>query len=136
MREKRLLERIRAWEEEPSLRGREDPGRVIDSVVAHLTRILNTRQGNVPIADDYGIPDFLDILHGFPDSVRDIERTIKLAIQKYEPRLQAVRVTFSPQEEDIFSLRFQIAARLAGESRRQVFLETTVDSDGKIDVRS
>jgi len=26
------------------------------SIVAHLQRILNTRQGNVPIAHDYGCP--------------------------------------------------------------------------------
>jgi len=136
MREARLLERIRTWEKDPARREREDPRRVIDSVLLHLHRILNTKQGNVPIAEDYGVPDFTDLLYSYPESVRDIERTIRSAIQKYEPRLKAVKVTFIPQDADLLSLRFQIAARLSSESKTQVFFETIVDSDGKIEIKS
>jgi type VI secretion system protein len=135
MREARLLERIRTWERDPARREREDPRRVIDSVLLHLHRILNTKQGNVPIAEDYGVPDFTDLLYSYPESVRDIERTIRSAIQKYEPRLKAVKVTFIPQDADLLSLRFQIAARLSSESKTQVFFETVVDSDGKIEIK-
>ena len=135
MREARLLERIRTWEKDPARREREDPRRVIDSVLKHLHRILNTKQGNVPIAEDYGVPDFTDLLYSYPESVRDIERTIRSAIQKYEPRLKAVKVTFIPQDADLLSLRFQIAARLSSESKTQVFFETVVDSDGKIEIK-
>jgi type VI secretion system protein len=135
MREARLLERIRTWERDPARREREDPRRVIDSVLLHLHRILNTKQGNVPIAEDYGVPDFTDLLYSYPESVRDIERTIRSAIQKYEPRLKAVKVTFIPQDADLLSLRFQIAARLSSESKTQVFFETIVDSDGKIEIK-
>jgi type VI secretion system protein len=135
MREARLLERIRTWERDPARREREDPRRVIESVLLHLHRILNTKQGNVPIAEDYGVPDFTDLLYSYPESVRDIERTIRSAIQKYEPRLKAVKVTFIPQDADLLSLRFQIAARLSSESKTQVFFETVVDSDGKIEIK-
>jgi len=135
MREERLLERIQTWEREPARRGKEDPRRIVDSVLRHLQRILNTKQGNVLIAEDYGVPDFSDFLNALPGSVREIEKTIRLAIQKYEPRLTAVRVSFIPQEEDPLSLRFQIFARLSAESKTQVFFETVVDSDGKIDIR-
>jgi type VI secretion system protein len=135
MREERLLERLRTWEREPTRRSREDTRRIVDSVLRHLQRILNTKQGNVPIAEDYGVPDFTDLLYSYPESVKEIERTIRLAIQKYEPRLKAVRVSFTPQEEDLLSLRFQIAARLSGESKAQVFFETVVDSDGKITLK-
>jgi type VI secretion system protein len=135
MREERLLERLRTWEREPAKRGREDTRRIVDSVLRHLQRILNTKQGNVPIAEDYGVPDFTDLLYSYPESVKEIERTIRLAIQKYEPRLKAVRVSFTPQEEDLLSLRFQIAARLSSESKAQVFFETVVDSEGKITLK-
>ena len=135
MREDRLLERIQAWEKEPKRRGKEDSRRIVDSVLRHLQRILNTKQGNVPIADDYGLPDFTNFAGSFPDSVREIERAIKGAIQKYEPRLTAVRVTFIPQEEDYLSLRFQIIAKLSLESKTQVYIETVVNSEGKIDIR-
>jgi type VI secretion system protein len=135
MREERLLERIRSWEKEPGRRAKEDPGRVNDSILEHLRRILNTRQGNVPIADDYGIPDFLDLLHSFPGSVREIERALRQAIQKFEPRLMAARVSFIPNEEDPLSLRFRIAARISSDARKQVVYETLIDSDGKIHLK-
>jgi type VI secretion system protein len=135
MREERLLERLQTWEKEPARRGKEDPRRIVDSVLRHLQRILNTKQGNVPIADDYGIPDFSDFINTLPRSVGELEKSIRLAIQKYEPRLTAVRVSFIPQEEDRLSLRFQIIGKLSTESKTQVYIETVVDSDGKIEIK-
>ena len=69
MGEERLLERIQSWEKEPKRRSRGEPRRQIDSIVAHLQRILNTRQGNVPIADGYGVPDLTDFMLSYPESV-------------------------------------------------------------------
>jgi type VI secretion system protein len=135
MREERLLERIRTWEMNPERRGREDPARISDSVLGHLRRILNTKQGNVPISEDYGLPDFSDLLHALPESIRDIEKAIRLTIQKYEPRLRTVRVSFIHQEEDVLSLHFQITAKLQAESKAQVLFETFIDTDGKVNIR-
>jgi type VI secretion system protein len=123
MREERLLERIRAFGKEPTRRGKEDPRRITDSVLRHLQRILNTKQGNVPIAEDYGTPDFSDFLLSFPDSIREIERAIRVAIQKYEPRLRGAKVSF------------QIVAKLDTESKTPVFFETQIDSDGKVIIK-
>lgn len=144
MREERLLERLRIWEKDPSRRAKEDPRRILDSVVRHLQRILNTKQGNVPIAEDYGTPDFTDLFLTLSKSdaepKREIEKAIRSTIQKYEPRLQGVRVNFiEPEGEgdpssDPLTIRFQITGRLATESRTQVFLETIVDSEGKINI--
>lgn len=128
----RLLERLRTWETEPHRRGSEDLRRCIDSIIDHLQKMLNTRQGNVPIADDYGVPDFLDFLQSYPDSVREIESSLKSAIERYEPRLSGASVTFLPDEGNSLTLRFQISARLANDGERQVYFETMVDTDGKI----
>jgi type VI secretion system protein len=136
MREERLLERLRTWAREPDRRTKEDAGRIIDSVLRHLQRILNTRQGNVPIAEDYGVPDLTDLLHSYPESLREIEKAIRQTIQNYEPRLKGVRVSFLPQEEDVLSLHFQILAKLVTERERvAVLFETLVDSDGKVNIR-
>ena len=135
MREERLLERIRSFEREPSRRGRTDHGRLVDSILGHIRQILNTRQGSAPIAPDFGVPDFLDFLQSYPDSVREIERSIRAAIQTYEPRLDGARVSFIPQEDDVLALRFQITARIAGENGGMVRFETVVDTDGKIAVK-
>lgn len=132
MHEERLMERIRSAERDPLRRGGDNQRRCIDSVLSHLQRILNTRQGNVPIAADYGIPDFLDFLQTYPDSVHEIERNIKNAIDKYEPRLSGTTVTYFQDEDDALTLRFQIIACLTMEGGRKVFFETVVDSDGRI----
>lgn len=145
MREERLLERLQAWEKEPTRRGKENPRRIVDSVIRHLQRILNTKHGNVPIAEDYGTPDFTDFFLTLPrteiNPKREIEKAIRLTIQKYEPRLRGVRVTLVDQEEgeadlhiDPLTIRFQITGRLSSESKTQVFLETTVDNEGKINI--
>ncbi len=136
MRENRLLERIALRQKDPHKRGREDPKQSIDSILEHLQRILNTRQGNVPIAEDFGLPDLTDLQQDYPDSLRGFERAIRQTIQNYEPRLRAVRVRFIPNEEDPLSLRFQIVGRLANEEMKDTLhFESIVGSDGKISVR-
>jgi len=135
MGEERLLERIRTWKNEPKRRSRGEARRQIDSIVAHLQRILNTRQGNVPIADDYGVPDLTDFMLSYPESVTEIEKSVRQAIEEYEPRLSSVRVSFIHQEDDLLCLRFQIVARLHAESGRNVLIETIVDSDGKVSLK-
>lgn len=133
MQEERLLKRILSWEREPHRRSREDPRRVVDSVREHLQNILNTRQGNVPIGENYGLPDFIELFRDYPDSLRDYERSIRMTIQQYEPRLKAVRVKLMANEEDPMTLRFQISARLVTrEEKVAVLLESTVDPDGKV----
>jgi type VI secretion system protein len=134
MREDRLLERIKIWEKKPERRSEESTRRIIDSVLRHLQRILNTKRGNVPIAEDYGVPDFTDLLRSYPESIRDLERSIRQTIQKYEPRLKAVRLNLIPQDEDMLTLRFQIIARLAVKQENILF-ETVLDSDGKVNIR-
>ncbi len=136
MREERLLERIRSWDRNPNLRDREDPRKVVDSVLKHLQRILNTRQGSVRMAEDFGTPDFTDFLGAFPDALRDIERTIRGTILKYEPRLRAVRVKFIDREEDALFLRFQIIAELLTKNDKiPVLFESVVESDGKVKIK-
>jgi len=136
MREARLLERIRLREGNPQRREVEDTGRVIDSVLDHLTRILNTRRGNVPIAEDYGIPDYTEFLQNFPESLRDLETAIEQTVTQYEPRLKAVRVSFVPQDENVFAVKFQISARLVSMANNtSVLFESQLDTGGKISIK-
>lgn len=134
MREDRLLERIRNGERDLSRRGAEDPQRISDSVLEHLRRILNTRQGCVPIADDYGVPEFTEYLHLGAEVYRELEKVLRATIQKYEPRLKGVRVSFLPEEEDRLALhlQFHVVAKLASDPRLQVQFETSIDSNGQV----
>jgi type VI secretion system protein len=132
MNEERLMERIRIWKADPSRRGRADTRKRIDSVVNHLKNILNTRQGNVPIADDYGIPDLTNFMQNYPDSLQDIESGIRKTIETYEPRLTNVKVSYIRQEEAVISLRFQITAEMKEYAGNSIKIETIVDPDGKV----
>lgn len=134
MREKRLLERLRAVELDPDWRGGTDPAVAIQSVLGHVVKILNTRQGSAPIAADFGVPDFTSIASTFgADSVAQIEEAITRVIQRYEPRLTAVQVTFEPQADKPFALAFKLQAQLAGEGQQTpVVFETILNPDGRI----
>ena len=135
MQEERLLERLNSLERNPLRRERTDHGRLVDSLLAHLSCILNTRQGAVPIAEDYGVPDFLDFLQRYPDSVREIELSIRQVIERYEPRMQEVQVVFVPRDDADLSLRFHINAQFRDGGRAPVSFETVVESDGRVVVR-
>jgi type VI secretion system protein len=109
---------------------------MVGSIIRHLERILNTRRGSAQIGEDYGIPDVTDLRSGLPESLRDLERMIRNTIQKYEPRLKAVRVRFISQDEDMLAVSFQIVARLILEEEKDpVVFESFMDSDGKVTIR-
>jgi len=103
MREDRLIERIRLREKEPARSATEDPKKVMVSVLRHLQKILNTRRGGVPIADDYGVPDFTDFMRVYPDALREVEKSIQNTIQKYEPRLTTVLFLTSNLTTDVIT---------------------------------
>ena len=140
----RLLDRIRSSEDAAVQRAGDTDRRCQASVLSHLQRILNTRRGNVPIAEDYGIPDFVDFLQNYPESVHKIEQDIKAAIDKFEPRLGQVLVTHVPDVDEGLSLRFQIVASLKqssgypgpehGRPVWQVFFETVIAANGRVHI--
>lgn len=132
----RLLERLRSRSREGPGERVKDKQRLTQSILRHLHRILNTRWGCVPIAEDYGLPDFTDLAYTVPDSLKEIERAIKQIILKYEPRLETVRLSFVPQDEDMLVLHFQIVGKAYQEEERiPVTFDCMVDSDGKIMIR-
>ncbi len=89
----------------------------------------------MPIAAGYGVPDLTDFMLSYPESVTEIEKSIRQAIEVYEPRLRSVRVSFVHQDDDVLCLRFQIVAQLHEESGRNILIETIVDSDGKVSLK-
>ncbi|MBU1169350.1 MAG: type VI secretion system baseplate subunit TssE [Proteobacteria bacterium] len=135
MREKRLFERIREWSYNSGKRHRVNSGDHIISVVDHLKKLLNSRQGTTLMDIGFGMPDFTSLRATFPDSVRDIERSIAQTIERYEPRLNQVGVLFVDQDEHL-TLFFQIQATLISETEPlNIYLESTLDAGGKMAVR-
>ncbi len=141
MYEESLLERIRRLES-PAEKGRTpNLSHRVSSILHHLRRMLNTRHGSVPIAEDFGMPDITN----FPGddllaTARDLERILITAIQKYEPRLRNVRICFEPPSGEGIQLRFRLEAEVI-DSRDQgravpITFETVVSPNGMIQVES
>ena len=135
MFDERLLERIQHLESNPDARVNRDIARKVRSIMNHLQSLLNTHQGSVLIAEDYGIPDIINV-HGesLTEMTRRIENTLQDVIMKYEPRLTGVRVSLLSQEDEVLSLRFKLEAVLIEDNSIPVVLETVISSEGKVNV--
>jgi type VI secretion system protein len=121
-----LLSRIGASDARPV-----DP---IESIVAHLRALLNTRKGDCVTAPDFGILDFADVVHEFPGGIQQLARSIRSTVLHYEPRLKNVAVRHVP-DDSLLSLRFEITAQVAeGRTARTLRFATTVKPGGRVDV--
>ncbi len=135
-REVSLLDRVKHPDHEDRRSVDPDPGRLAQSVLRNLERLLNSRHGSAPTCPDYGIPSLEDVMHGGTDSLRDLTAEIKRSIETYEPRLRTVRVRLVPRGEDATLLRFDITAELGVGGRRwRVHFETRVENSGRMSVR-
>lgn len=135
-RERTLLERIKDPERDTGRTIHENTNRLAESVIANLRRLLNSRQGIAPTRPDYGIPDFCDIVHDFPDAVTGLRKAIKLSIEKHEPRLRRVQVKSATTTDDPLALRFEITAELVTEEEKaSVWIETRIDGSGQVQVK-
>ncbi len=135
-RELSLLDRIKHPDREERRSVDPDVGRLAQSVLRNLERLLNSRQGSAPTRIDYGIPSLEDVMHGGTDALRDLTAEIKRSIETFEPRLRNVRVRLVPRGEDESLLRFDITAELmAGGKRSRVHFETRIESSGHMSVK-
>ena len=139
-REHSLLTRIAAAGTDRA-RGRYEPTTVEDldalmeSVRGHLARLLNARHGMSEAAPDYGLPALADVMAGSDQSVRLVQEAIRIAIEKYEPRLRRIRVTHQTAEGKGQTLVFRIDGVLVGRSgEHRVWYETSFTPNGNLDV--
>jgi len=136
MKELRLLERISRWEHGGERTNQTRVEILIQSVMEHLRRLLNTRQGSVQLDPEFGVPDFTNIAGGLAaGSTRDIEEAIRRMVVKYEPRLKSPRVRLRQPGNDVLSLSFTLEGVLEADQRAiPVQLSTTVGASGRVDV--
>jgi type VI secretion system protein len=100
------------------------------AILEHLLVLLNTRHGSCSMDPGYGLPDLTDLAHNVPEGVPALQHMIVEAIQRYEPRLQAVSVRPVPLSPGSLSLSFEVRAELvAGGSLR---FETKVSRGGQV----
>lgn len=125
-----LLERLADPDPQGQRTVREDPRRVVDSVMRNLQKLFNTRQGEALIQPDYGMSDITDCAEGAPETLDRVCRAIKSTIEKFEPRLHRVRVTYFSAGNDL-NLHFGITGQIVTERDQvPVYFNTTVNPSG------
>lgn len=134
----RLLERIRAMARDPNERRPPDVEELRTSILNHLTRLLNTRQGSSVIAGDYGVPDF-SALCTSPNAanIARIEELLTSVITRYEPRLGNIRAEFFEDRDDPLKMRFTLSAELrdVDGDEKDVRFQTVITPNGRVNIR-
>jgi type VI secretion system protein len=135
-RERSLLERLADPTGYRPLTVEENTQELADSILRHLRKMLNTKQGHVLTQPEYGMPDVTEFIQNLPEMVEVVQRGIRNSIEKFEPRLRNVTVTYVPSQEVVANLRFEITAELVTEREEaSVWFETAVTPTGQIEVR-
>lgn len=136
MRERRLLERISHWADGEERTSQTRVDILLHSVMNHLRRLLNTRQGSVLLDEQFGVPDFTNIAGGLSaGSNRQIEEAIRRMVLRYEPRIKSPKVTLAQSGSDVLSISFQLEGMLEVDQRDiPVQLSTVVGASGKVSV--
>lgn len=112
------------------------PLTVRDDVLRSLGEMLQTRLGSTPSSSNYGLPDLTDLIRADVDLPAVVSRSLKHAIEAYEPRLVNVRITHIPSPSWEQTLRFEVSAQLAGDkSRRPLTFETRIDPSKQVSLR-
>jgi type VI secretion system lysozyme-related protein len=83
-----------------------------ESILNHIAKLLQTRQGTVLCLPDYGLPDLNDANASRYDSINRICRHVEWVINSYEPRLTNVRVTHDSEVAGALSLAFRITGMM------------------------
>ncbi|MFT0533906.1 type VI secretion system baseplate subunit TssE [Castellaniella hirudinis] len=133
----RLLERLTSLED-PGLAAGSPPDRQLAaSVVQHLTRLLNTRAGSVPIDAQYGLADMSNIAGSFSVGTPEaLSETILRQVSQFEPRLRQCRIAVSSERRDVIALRFELSGLLttarAGAPDLPFAVSVRINSSGRI----
>ncbi len=134
----RLLERLSALEE-PALQAGRPPDRQLrDSIVEHLRRLLNTREGSVPIDPEYGMPDMSNIAGSFAlGTTEQLSEAILRQVTRYETRFRSPKITVQKETREVITLRFELSGLVAstqeGGSAQQPFsMIVRVNSSGQV----
>jgi type VI secretion system protein len=134
--DQRLLERISRWEEGADYTARPGADVLVRSLLRHLQRILNTKQGSVQIDDTFGVPDYTNLAGSLlPGTPQEIEVGLRQVIERFEPRLKSPQVKLMSGGEDPLSLRFELSGTVAVDDRDiPIHLSTVVAANGKVNV--
>ena len=130
----RFLERLRRAHLQGDERNAVETEDIVQSVTEHLSRILNTRQGNTVLDQNFGMPDFSALGASFTTSeLPHIEKELSVFIAHCEPRLRHVHLRHAPDTEQPLQLTFLLDAELILDNRTiPIHWTTCVEPSGHV----
>jgi type VI secretion system protein len=130
----RIIERISFWKEGAERNRLSRYESVSSSIRAHLSRILTTRKGSVPISDEYGVPDFSNIAGSFESGSNvEIVQAILEAVIRFEPRLVNPKVRSFEDTTELSALRIEISGEIkVNEQRTALQIPALVRANGEV----
>jgi type VI secretion system protein len=110
-----------------------ESGEIQLSIMDHLTRLLNARQGSMVHDPDYGLPDIGLIYQSLPYSLEELVEVIRKAVLKYEPRLKRITVNYRPIKTTDCVLQLEVMGQL--HNGEQVSYDTYFMSGGYAQIK-
>ena len=105
----------------------------LHSVLGNLRRLFNARRGSLVHVPEYGLPDLSDVSPSSPEKIESLRVAIREAVERFEPRLQKVRVTREGGRADSSHLVFLLSAQMGPDAR--VRFQTTIRSSEPVEIR-
>ena len=122
-----ILERLENAEELPETSARAAEDRLLESIRQSLQRILNTPRGFSPSSPELGLGELIDATLT-TRSMGKIEGELRRTIERFEPRITDVRVSYVPSPEQRLMLRFDVRGRIRiGNQVREAMFQTRID---------
>lgn len=106
----------------------------VQSIRAHLERLLNAWRGTLVHLPDYGMPDMAEIYENLPYSIDHLVAEVRRSIEKYEPRLLRIRVSHLGRADARNRLQLEISAEIFGGGT--VCFQTRFESGGATRVQA
>ncbi len=136
MANERLLKRLALWQQ--GTKTSPDSFQLVDSIIADLTKLLNSQRGNVLIEEDMGLNDLRSLFngHGSPD-LEALQAQLLFQISEFEPRLTSPALTYNDETSGFGELNWRlIADTISDASSQELAANITIDINGKVLVTS
>ena len=104
------------------------------SIADHISRLLNSRQGALQAAPEYGLTDSSLIYANQAAAREQLRAEIAQTVLRHEPRVAAVQVKARPSASEDFLHTYQITCQLKRGSGA-VELEGWLRDDGQLHLR-
>ena len=100
------------------------------SIIMHLTRLLNTREGSCLTDPSYGLPDLTDFTQGTTSQLAGLAQVLSERVGRHEPRLRRLSVHAQDAAKLPPRLRFELRAQLADGAR--LVLSASIAGSGRV----